>query len=115
MGIVRKIVDAVEGPPHLDADADPEVRGEAAGVTAEQANALDDRAQARREDAVAGETGLPGASGGASGGGVVTPDASSSLDAEAPDEEDLEQVTTGADDESSLARDARDEAARPDR
>lgn len=116
MSVWKKIVDAVQGPAHIDdADADPEVRGEAAGIPAEEANALDDRAEQRREAEVADVTALPGASGGTSGAGVTTTGGSGALDAEVPDGESLEDRTTSAADEDALAADARDEAAHPDR
>jgi len=63
MGIVKKIVDAVQGPPHAEVDADPEVRAEAAAVPPDEANHLADRAGVPAGSADR-EGGLPGSSGG---------------------------------------------------
>ncbi len=60
MGIVKKIVDAVEGPPHAEVDADPEVRAEAAAVPASR---LADRDGTPAGSADRGG-GMPGSSGG---------------------------------------------------
>jgi hypothetical protein len=63
MGIVKKIVDAVEGPPHAEVDADPEVRAEAAAIPADEASRLADR-DGTPAGSADREGGMPGSSGG---------------------------------------------------
>lgn len=75
MGIGKKIVDALEGPAHTetgpDADADAEVRGEVAGVSADEANRLADRHSGKEDGTEGSGAVMPGSSGGTNPDGPV--------------------------------------------
>ncbi len=73
MGIGKKIVDALEGPAHVDAgtDADAEIRGEATGVPAAEANRLADEHSGKEDGTEGSASVMPGSSGGTNPDGPV--------------------------------------------